>query len=337
MNKQDMKKRLEQREVIIDCHTHVGISPKFYYQFGYPYALSLEDLVIRMQVHGIDYAVVFPFVDSAFYVNDNKSVQVKTTDRYCNFPYEIENRNLLKEIYEIFPEHSQKFLPFLMFDPSRETEKQAAFLEELSETYPVFGLKTVTTYIQAFVKDLETKGRPILDFAHKKQIPMVFHSSVHPADPWASVYDILYLAESHPDNRICLAHSARFVKPVLEKANSLPNCFVDLSAFIIHCKLAVQNSLAVATKDIRFSADYTDPLSVMTRLADCYPESMLWGSDTPFYYWIQKYYTNEGELIEEKLQCGFQEEAGLLGSLPVKVKTGIAYENNMRFIFGESD
>ena len=162
MTKQEITKLFKSKVSIIDIHTHVGISQKFYYQYGYPYALSLEDLLIRMEVLGIDHSVVFPFVDSAFYENDTKSSIIKTTTRYCNFPYELENKNLLNEINEIFPEYNQKVLPFLMFDPSREAEKQALQLEELSEKYSVFGLKTATTYIQAFVDDLETKGKPIL-------------------------------------------------------------------------------------------------------------------------------------------------------------------------------
>ena len=129
----------------------------------------------------------------------------------------------------------------MMFDPSREAEKQVDLLEELSEKFPIYGLKTVTTYIQAYVNDLETKGRPILDFAQKRQLPIIFHSSVHSADPWASVYDIVDFAERHADLRICIAHSVRFVEPVLAKANRLNNCFVDFSAFIIHCKLVMQN------------------------------------------------------------------------------------------------
>ena len=333
MTRHEMKKLLERREVIIDGHTHVGISPKFYYQYGYPYALSLEDLVIRMETLGIDFSVVFPFVFSAFYEIDSQASQVRTTTRYCNFPYELENRNLLNEIYEIFPEHKHKVLPFLMFDPSRETEKQAAHLAELSEKYPVFGLKTVATYIQAFVSDLESKGKPILDIARKRQLPIVFHSAVHPDDPWSSVDDIVDFAERHPDIRVCIAHTARFVESVLEKADRLDNCFVDFSAFIIHCKLAVQNSPSVAAMDNRFSADYNEPLSVMNDLSKAYPHTMIWGSDTPFYYWIQKYYTSDGKLVEDRLQCGYKEETQLLHSLPVGIRKRIVYENTMRFIF----
>jgi len=335
MTKQEITNELKSRQAVIDVHTHVGIAPKFYYQYGYPYALSLEDLIIRMEALGIDHSVVFPFVDSAFYENDGQSSQIKATTRYCDFPYQLENTNLLNEIYEIFPEYSGRTLPFLMFDPSRNTEQQANHMEALLEKSPVFGLKTASTYIQAFVNDLETKGKAILEFARKKQLPIVFHSAVHPEDPWASVYDIVDFAERHPDIRVCIAHSARFVKPVLEKANRLDNCFVDFSAFIIHCKLAVQNSVHIALENIRFAADYSSPRSVMTRLTEAFPETMLWGSDTPAYYWIQKYYTNDGKLVEDSLRCSYKEEAQLLNTLDDEVKFRIAYKNTLRFVFGD--
>ena len=335
MDKQKIYKALRDSEVVIDAHAHVGIMPSAFYQYGYPYALTLEDLVIRMQLLGIDYSVVFPFVDSAFYKKEKDSPKIRTTTRYCGFPYELENRNLLNEVYEIFPQYSQKVLPFFMFDPSRKTEQQALFMEELSEKYLVFGLKTATTYIQSFVNDMETKGRPILDFARKNQLPFVFHSAVYPDDPWAQAADILGFAERNPDVRVCIAHSARFMEPVLEKASQLDNCYVDLSAFVIHCKLAVQDSLHVARGTERFAANYQDPLSVMTRLAETYPDTILWGSDTPFYYWIQKYYTGDGTLINDRLECGFDEEAGLLKGLSRELKTRILYHNTLRFIFGE--
>ncbi len=335
MNRAALKKKLYHNEAVIDVHTHIGISPKFFYQYGYPYALSFEDMVIRMEMLGIDHSVIFPFVDSAFYVDDINSSKVRTTTKYCDFPYEIENRNILNEINEIFPEYSHKALPFLMFDPSRETQKQADFMEILIDKYSVFGLKTATTYTQSFVTDMETIGKPILDLARKKQLPITFHSSVHPKDPWAQAEDIVALAERNPDIRFCIAHCARFLKPVLERANKLDNCFIDYSAFIIHCKLAAVDSESVVVKELRFDADYNDPFDVMMKLAKAYPSTMLWGSDTPFNYWIQKYYTADEELVEERLECGYKEETDLLHKLPKDIITKIAYTNNLRFLFGE--
>ncbi len=335
MKSENLKGLLYKKEALIDVHTHIGISPKFYYQYGYPYALSVEDLIIRMNHLGIDYAVSFPFIDSAFYVNNGTS-KIETTTQYCNFPFELENRNLLNEVNEIFPEYRNRILPFLMFDPSREADKQAKFMEEMSEQYHVYGIKTATTYIQAFVNDLETKGKPILEFARKKNLPIIFHSSVHPEDPWASVWDIISLAERNPDIRICIAHSARFMEPILSMAAKLDNCFVDFSAFVIHCKLAVQNSPSIAVQKLRVKANYKDPLSVMVKMAEAYPKTMIWGSDTPFNYWIQKYYTADGKLTENRLDCEYREETNIVHGLPRSVKTNITYKNNLRFLFGEA-
>ena len=75
----------------------------------------------------------------------------------------------------------------------------------------------------------------------------------------------------------------------------------------------------------------------MARMTENYTDTMLWGSDTPFYYWIQKFYNSEGELMEDNLKCGYQEEMQLLKSLPKETITNISYENTMRFIFGEQD
>ncbi len=334
MDKTEITALLKREKRIIDVHTHVGIAAKFYYRYGYPYALSFEDLVIRMKTLGIDHSVVFPFVDSRYYIHDDDSPEVKTTNAFCDFPYELENKNLLMEINEIFPQYSHMALPFLMFDPSREGARQADFMEGLMEKYPVFGLKTASTYIQAFVSDMEAEGRPILELARRKQLPITFHSSVHPGDPWAQAEDIVALAEQNPGVRICIAHTARFLKPVLDKADKLSNCFVDLSAFIIHCKLVLQESESIAEKENRFEADYNNPLPAMQKLAEAYPGTMLWGSDTPFNYWIQKYYTADGKLQEDRLECGYEEEAALMHDLPEDIKTSITYTNNLRFLFG---
>jgi hypothetical protein len=52
---------------IIDAHTHVGISATNYLATAYPYAMSIEDLVVRMDLLGIAKAVVMPF-DSSYYL-----------------------------------------------------------------------------------------------------------------------------------------------------------------------------------------------------------------------------------------------------------------------------
>ena len=327
-------KELKSTKIKIDGHCHAGISLASYRNFGYPYAISFEDHVIRMRCFGMDRAVLFPFVESLYYVKDLNKSAIETTKQYCQFPYELENKNLLKEIYDIFPEYSDRAIPFLIFDPSRETEKQALFFEELYQQYPVFGLKTVTSYIQAYVTDLETVGAPILEFARSRDLPIIFHSAYYSKNPWASVYELQKFAERNPDVRIVIAHSAKFVKSVLDRANELDNCFVDISAFIIHCHLAASNEEVIPDVIKRFAADYTDPFDVLFKLIEAYPTKIIWGSDSPYYYWIQKYFDSDGVLHDQHLKCSYEDEINLLKRLPQDYTDKICYENTIRFLFG---
>jgi len=334
MKKEALIEKIKSKKCIIDAHTHVGISYKNYLNYAYPYCLSFEDLVTRMKYLGIDYAAVFPMSSSYYTIDLNESEKVTTNEQFSKFPYDIENRNLLKEIYEIFPEYSDRVLPFLMFDPSRKTKEQAELFEKLYNTYPVFGLKTCTTYIQSFVKDLELKGKPILDFACKYNLPLTIHSSYDKGDPWASACDIIQLAVSCPELRICLAHSARFNKSILDKAATLKNCYVDLSAFDIHCELVRMESRAIPPKDERVEADYSAPSSVMKKLVDDYPDTIIWGTDMPANYFIQKSYDIKGELIDTTLKSSFDKEIKILKELSGSEIEKITYTNTIKYLFG---
>ena len=268
VKREEIVKKVFEKKGIIDAHTHIGIHLRNYVNFAFPYCLSVEDLIVRMDYLGISFSVVFP-MDSTYYAASRQpSGKVRINTKLSKFPYEIENLSLLKEIYEIFPEYSERVLPFLLFDPSRKTKKQAKFMERLYEKYPVFGLKTIPSYIQSYVRDIEKKGKPILDFVRKHNLPITFHCAYYKKDPWASVFDIIDFAERNKDIRICIAHTARFVKSVLDRASSLKNCFVDLSAFYIHCVLASQNSPVIPPEDERFPADYGKPEMVLKKLVE---------------------------------------------------------------------
>jgi len=336
MNKDSMLQKLaSDREAVIDVHTHVGISPRSYIDLGYPYCLSLEDLAIRMKALGISCSVVFPF-DSFYYaLSRNPAKRVRTTGRISRFPYELENRNLCHEVYEIFPQYSDRFLPFAMFDPARKQAEQVKLLESLAGRYPLYGLKTVTSYSQACVRDLLSRdGRRILDFARELDLPVTIHTSVAPGDPWANVFDILEVVSANPEVRFCLAHTCRFNRKALDAAGRLPNCFVDLSAFHIHCDLAVQNSPSVAAAEERFAADYRRPVQVLKRLAASYPAVLCWGTDTPAYYYINRWTDERGAEHRTNLRCAWDTEAKALRRLDARTIRRIACENPMRLVFG---
>jgi predicted TIM-barrel fold metal-dependent hydrolase len=289
-----------------------------------------------MKFLGVDHSVVMVLGGSSYFCPSATPVKnVETSEEFSRFPFELENRNLFTEIYEIFPEYSEMALPFVMFDPSRKTAEQAIFLQELYERYHFFGLKTCTTYIQSFVRDMDTVGRPIVEFAERHDLPILFHSSYYKNDPWAPLADILAFAESHPAIRVCLAHNARFHRPSLERAAGLQNCFVDLSAFDIHCLLARRGDQAIPPPEERVQADYNNPALVMKKMVTDYPTTIIWGSDTPANYDIEKYCDAAGNVVDVDLRSVFDGEVKLLCSLNRQEIDFVAHRNTARFLFGE--
>ncbi|HPN84803.1 MAG TPA: amidohydrolase family protein [Victivallales bacterium] len=319
------------KKPIIDCHNHIGISINNYLvSASFPYAMTVEDLIVRMNLLGVDKAVIFPFESSYYpFLGEEKRLE---TPAFSKFPYERENLNLLRETYEIYPEYKDRIIPFIMFDPSKETEAQAKHIKNLSKTYKINGFKTVTTYIKAFVKDFNKPGNHIRELAKEMNVPLIFHSTWMKTDPWANVFDVIELAEKNPDLRFCVAHSARFVKDALDKAHSLPNCFVDTSAFKIHCDLVGRKSAAIPTGNERFEADYANPPSAIRSLVEAYPGTIIWGSDSPYHQFRQKYLDGNGKMVDVSLPASYDDEFKLLKSLPTNLVEQISYHNTMEFL-----
>jgi len=322
---------------LIDAHTHVGIDPASFYDVSFPYGTCADDMIVRMDVTGVDFAVCFPLGYTAYFslAAYRRGEFRHDPEGGCAVPYQLENERLCEEIYEAFPEYAGRLLPFAMFDPSREAAGQADFVEALARRYPILGLKTVTSYNQAFVRDLLAEGSCLLDMAARQDLPVTIHSAVMPGDPWANVFDILRVARERPDVRFAIAHTCRFDVRALEEAAALENCWVDLSAFHIHCLLAQQDHPAVAEKAYRFPADYRDHAGAMQKIAGTYPDTVVWGTDTPAHYWMSKFIDEEGEVVRMRLPCGPYVETGELRKLPEALQRRIGYENTVMWLFGK--
>ncbi|MDD5597266.1 MAG: amidohydrolase family protein [Victivallaceae bacterium] len=333
MTKDEMLKFLSENEGIIDVHTHVGITMDGYLTGAYPYGMSFEDLVIRMKLLGVSRSVVFPF-QSSYYLREKMHVfGANPQISFSVFPYENENTRLFEEIYSVFPEYSDMALPFVMFDPSVKVAEQVEHLEKIIAEYPVYGMKAVTTYCKSFVTDFESKGAALKEFARKHNLPVLFHSSWLKDDIWANIADIIKIAENNPDLRICGAHMARFSADALEKAAGLPNCFIDSAALKIHCDLALMNNEAIPpARKGRFETDYSSPGKVLNDLAAAYPDTLIWGSDAPFYYYFKIF--GYSEPTEFKLRANYDSEILALNALDAARKRKISYENTLKFLFG---
>ena len=220
--------------------------------------------------------------------------------------------------------------------PARRPREQAAGIRELAALYPLFGLKTATSYQHSHITKLLGTGASLLDLAAELDIPVTIHCAVLPGDPWANVFEILKVVKARPEVRFAIAHTCRFDRRALDTAAGLANCFVDFSAFHIHCTLAQQNHPAVAGRSTRFLSDYRCHAAAMQQIAEAYPATMLWGSDTPAHYWKSRFLNDQGQEVRLDLSCGPTTEVEELRKLPLRLQRQIGHNNTVRFLFGDS-
>ncbi|MEI9893173.1 MAG: amidohydrolase family protein [Chthoniobacter sp.] len=314
--------------MIIDCHNHVGADLLFYLHGDFPYAQQLVDMTHEGGQLGVTHWIVFPFVSyAAMDVTKFRAGSIGFGNGLESVPYAFENRRLLGECYHLFPDEGRKTLPFVMVDPMRNTDAQAAELVKLRAGHRFHGIKIQSTIIQADIKRLAQEGRVFLDLARQWDVPFLIHSSVLESDLWAQAHDILDLAEANPDIRFCAAHSCRYDKECLDRVNELPNAWFDNSAHCIHCVCATEDMPNIAPRSRRFDSDYSDPARVIADLAAAYPAKFLWGSDSPFYSYAAEI---DGEIV--RLISTYEREVAALKASPTHVVERIAFTNTRAFL-----
>ena len=308
--------------MLIDCHNHLGADLFFYLNGYYPYAQDLPALVTEGSRHGVDRWVVFPMVANLTFdiaaMRQGKLVRGGLE----KVPYAFENERMLREIYELHPNHGKRTLPFMILDPLHEPKGQVEFLRRIRKEFPFYGLKIQATMIQTEVTALLREGRAFLEFAEEFDLPFIIHSSVAADDPWSQAKDILAVAAVTPGVRFCLAHSCRFDRECLDRVAELPNTWYDCSAHRIHCDSAVANLPFVASPERRFKADYRDPSAVLLAMAEAYPKKLIWGSDSPFESYVAKLDGNVVSLVST-----YEKEAECVNALPEGLRRLVGCDN----------
>ena len=280
------------------------------------------DLLDRMDENRIDRAVCFPFtLPSAFdpYAF-SKHDERKLLDG--RFPFDVENALLADEIVRV--DSDKRLLQFAMFDPARCVDQQVKSIEKLIGK--IAGLKTQTTVLQSPIRSLLDESRELMHLAEQHNLPVLFHTAIHPNDIWAQVSDCLDVAQKYPKVRFNLAHSLRFHAPLLKQARQMPNVWVDCSAHLNHCYLATQEQPGRSAQGTRVDANYGDPVSALLAVYDILQERYMWGSDNPYMSWC-----------DDKLRLLFtyKQEADVLFALPEHLTRQLAQKAPEAWLFGE--
>ena len=320
----------------IDAHAHLGFSLRAFASLGYPYAQSLEDLYYRQRAGGVDVNVVFPYAPDLYFEPHEvvKGNCVPDPAPISPVPYGLENRMLLREVFGFFPELSHRFLPFVSVDPGRLIAEQVAELEALEAEYPIYGLKLVPVFCQRPVTDLLDIGRPLLDFARERNLPVLLHTTTDPHEIYSRVDLTFQVVEANPDLRFCLAHCIGFHRGWLDRAAAMPNVFVDTSALKIQVQMVHEGNPLMAHGADLFPADYADHTAVMRALADAYPGTILWGTDSPAYTYMIRRKQAEDYYVTFNLKGSYEDEVAALNALPADLRRQVGNTNTLDFVFG---
>ena len=321
---------------VLDVHAHCGINIKAFAETGFPYCSSIEDLYYRQSSNGVDCSVVFPitpelYFDIPHYAETGKLVPAARP--ISPAPYVQENRMLLNDVFRFCPEKADHFLPFLSVDPGRKIPEQLASLRELEQQFPIYGLKINPVGCQSKVTLLLEEGEAFLAFAHERNWPILFHVTADPNEGFSGADDTFSVIEKHPELRYCLAHCIGFHRAHLERADAMPNVWVDTSALKIQVQLVHDESPIMPGAAERIACDYSDHLKVMQTLVQQYPGTIIWGSDAPYHSYITRRLQAEGYYFEFRLKGTYEQEKAALDVLSPDARRQIGL-NALQFVFG---
>jgi predicted TIM-barrel fold metal-dependent hydrolase len=321
----------------IDIHAHAGIQVREAAQINFPYCASVEDLAYRQRANGVDVSVVFPsgpdlFFDLPTFIETGRAAPAAKP--VSPAPYERENRLLLTDVFRFCPEHSGRFLPFISVDPGRLIGEQLAFLRELEEEFPIYGVKIAPVSTQTRVTELLGPGEAFFEFFAARNWPVLFHVAVSRGEEFSQAADTFKVIERHPELRYCLAHCIGFHREFLERADALPNVWVDTSALKIQVELAYQDSPLMALPPDRIECDFSHHIAVMRVLVERFPRTIIWGTDAPYHSYITRRLQGEGVYAEFRLKGTYEQEKAALDALTPAQQT----QNNanaLTFLFGQ--
>jgi predicted TIM-barrel fold metal-dependent hydrolase len=324
------------RDKTIDVHAHVGVTIRGYARQEYPYAQTIEDLLYRHRAAGVDAGVVFPLAPDLYF--DPRAliegIMTPSTQPVSPAPYAIENEMVMTETFRCFPELARRFIPFVSADPARAVDAQVRALQRLRDEYPFYGFKISPIVCQSKALTLLDAGRPLMELARALCPAVLFHTTVDTREEYSQPGDIFRIIERYPDLRFCLAHAIGFDAGFLKLADQAPNVWVDTAALTIQVQLAREGNPIMAPPARRIDADFSDHRKVMLALMEQFPDTIVWGSDSPAYTYIARRRQAEGVWVDFRLRATYGDEKAALDALPSHLRRKACNANTLQFLFG---
>ena len=262
--------------MIIDVHTHIGVNLKRLFSGLYPPIQAIKDLLIKMDIAGVNYSVSFPFESSLY--DDPRDYYENIPTGLMEFPYQIENQVVLDHVKNL---GEGRILPFISIDPKRKVREQLTQIKTWVKKYKIYGVKVHT-------KSTKTKGSELINSPFLKEIrrnnwPMLFHSYMQDV---AHPLPILEFALKNSDIRVCVAHMGGGIKDFYDELiiTKPKNLFIDLSPFLANGKDLPFDSKTRGYEIL--DLDYEEPIKALRELIYRFGDYIVFGSDEPFTTYI---------------------------------------------------
>lgn len=187
---------------------------------------------------------------------------------------------------------------------------------------------------QSCAIDLHRKGQAILDFAEERDLPFLFHATTWPDCKYSQASDILRIAEARPRVRFCLAHGLLFHRRMLERADAMPNVWVDTAAMKIQVELVRSDAGRTLPVSELIDTDLTDHRTVMRDICSMFPQTIIWGTDSPYYaFMCRRRQGRRGEFKDFALKGTYEDEIAALDTLPQALRERVCNVSTFDFLF----
>ena len=277
------------KELIIDTHTHVGLSLSQYVKGNTTFCQSIEELKLKMNVWGVDFSFVFPFpelngnkIENIYYNAGDKFFQEET------FPYQLANENMFSSIIR---NNYTMFMPFAIVQPSCKISQQMQMFEKYKNY--IFGFKIHTTANKISPIDLPDT---LVNTCANNKLPIIFHTrACQEQYNWEAV---MKFASKHPYINVCVAHCAGFDYLFFKKLPNFNNVYFDVSPLLSLCAWAKNGNDKIISKH-KLELNYSKVRHVFLKLFDCAPNRILWATDDPCGLDLPNKYSRQVTLIKK--------------------------------------